>query len=171
MSNSESDTNFPTFRNLQELNGNWNVAFRPVYDTAREMTFRELDDWTQNDDPYIRYFSGTATYKMSFEYRAGAEKNVWLDLGTIHALADVTLNGQSFRTLWRPPYRVDISEALKEGYNTIEVTVTNCWLNRLIGDLQFGARKYTWVPYVDWNAETPLLPSGLIGPVTLLTRE
>lgn len=171
VSNSGSDTNFPTFRNLQELNGNWNVAFRPVYDTAREMTFRELDDWTQNDDPYIRYFSGTATYKMSFEYRAGAEKNVWLDLGTVHALADVTLNGQSFRTLWRPPYRGDISEALKEGYNTIEVTVTNCWLNRLIGDLQFGARKYTWVPYVDWNAETPLLPSGLIGPVTLLTRE
>lgn len=96
------------------------------------------------------------------------KKNVWLDLGTVHALADVTLNGQPFRTLWRPPYRVNISEVLKEGYNTIEVVVTNCWLNRLIGDLQFGARKYTWAPYVDWNAETPLLPSGLIGPVTLL---
>ena len=83
----------------------------------------------------------------------------------------MTLNGQPFRTLWRPPYRVNISEVLKEGYNTIEVVVTNCWLNRLIGDLQFGARKYTWAPYVDWNAETPLLPSGLIGPVTLLTGE
>ena len=171
VSNSGSDTNFPAFRKLQEINCNWNVTFHPVYDAAREMTFGELTDWTQNDDPYIRHFSGTATYKTNFEYRAGTEKNVWLDLGTVHALADVTLNGQPFRTLWRPPYRVNISEVLKEGYNTIEVVVTNCWLNRLIGDLQFGARKYTWAPYVDWNAETPLLPSGLIGPVTLLTGE
>ena len=143
------------------------MTFRPVYDAARETTFEELADWTTNDDPYIRYFSGTATYKTNFEYRADTGKNVWLDLGTVHALADVTLNGHSFRTLWRPPYRVDISKALKAGNNTIEIAVTNCWLNRLVGDSQSGARKHTWAPYVDWHAETPLLPSGLLGPVAL----
>lgn len=170
-SDSISDANFPVFRNLKELNGCWNVTFRPVYDTTRETIFGELTDWGLNDDPYIRYFSGTATYKTSFKYRTGSEKNIWLDLGAVYALADVTLNGQPFRTLWRPPYKVNISEALKEGDNTLEVAVTNCWLNRLVGDLQPGARKYTWAPYVDWNAETPLLPSGLIGPVTLQTDE
>lgn len=163
----EADANFPIFRKFQELNDGWNVTFLPVYDESRLMEFEELADWTKSSDPYVRYFSGTAVYKRSFEYSPDFEGAVWLDLGAVHAIADVTVNGQPFRTLWRPPYRVDISEALKEGDNTLEVAVTNCWLNRLVGDLQPGTRRYTWTPYIDWSAETPLLPSGLVGPVTL----
>lgn len=163
--------NFPAIRELQALNGGWNVTFRPVYDQVRHTKFGELADWTCNDDPYIRYFSGTAVYEKCFEYRSDSEGAVWLDLGTVHALAEVTVNGEPFPTLWRPPYRIDISETLKEGNNTLKVAVTNCWLNRLVGDLQPGARKNTWAPYVDWDAGTPLLPSGLVGPVKLLNGE
>ncbi len=69
---------------------------------------------------------------------------------------------------WKPPYRVDVSSALKPGRNRIEVRVTNMWPNRIIGDRQPNAtKKYAWLDYKPFKADTPLLDSGLLGPVKL----
>ena len=91
-----------------------------------------------------------------------------LDLGDVRELADVVVNKQPIATVWRPPYRVDITKALAAGNNTIGVRVTNLWVNRLIGDAQPGADKVTFTVSPPYTAGAPLRPSGLLGPVRLV---
>jgi hypothetical protein len=93
----------------------------------------------------------------------------------VHEVAEVTLNGQYLGILWRAPYRVDITDAVRRGPNDLRIQVTNLWPNRIIGDLQPGATKrYTWAPMVPvlkdftWKVDSKLLPSGLLGPVTVM---
>jgi hypothetical protein len=84
-------------------------------------------------------------------------------------LAEVTLNGKPVGIVWKPPFRVDVTEALKPGANRLEVKVVNLWVNRIIGDQQPGVtRKYTFTSQQFYNAGSPLLPSGLLGPVQFL---
>ena len=82
-------------------------------------------------------------------------------------VAEVSVNGRERHTLWKRPYRVDITSALKPGANRLEIRVTNLWPNRLIGDLQPGARKYTFTAREVYHADSPLLPSGMLGPVSV----
>jgi hypothetical protein len=96
---------------------------------------------------------------------------VWIDLGDVRNLAEVKVNGVSLGVVWHAPYRVDATRALKVGANKLEVTVTNAWVNRLIGDQQPGAKPYTFSVYKPYTADSPLVPSGLIGPVTLVRSE
>ncbi len=99
---------------------------------------------------------------------------VWLDLGDVKNLAEVTVNGKSLGVVWHAPYRVNITTALKSGRNELSVKVTNAWVNRLIGDEQPDAKvKYTFADVKPYKANSPLLPSGLLGPVKLYssTRE
>jgi hypothetical protein len=91
-----------------------------------------------------------------------------LDLGDVRELAEVSINGRPLGIAWHPPYRVDVTEAVKPGENTLEVKVTNLWVNRLIGDQQPGAKKYTFTVMPTYKADAPLRPSGLLGPVRLL---
>jgi hypothetical protein len=70
--------------------------------------------------------------------------------------------------LWKPPYRVDITKGMTDGDNLIEIRVANNWPNRLIGDKQPGRRKVAFAAYDPFNPDSPLQPSGLLGPVTLL---
>ena len=86
-------------------------------------------------------------------------------------LAEVTINGKNLGETWHAPYRVDISSALRAGTNEITIKVVNAWVNRLIGDEQPGATKYTFADVKPYKANSPLLPSGLLGPVTLLREE
>jgi hypothetical protein len=124
--------------------------------------------------PGIRYFSGLATYTRDITvpatWRAG--QALWLDLGQVNEVAQVTLNGQVVGTAWHAPYRLDIAGAAHAGRNRLEVKVANLWINRLIGDAQPamqkpGAPKITFTALPTYRADAPLRPSGLIGPVTL----
>ena len=120
----------------------------------------------------MKYFSGTGTYTKTIQapadwFRAGA--TLWLDLGDVKNIAEVTVNGKPLGTYWKAPFRVDVTSALKPGANTLEVKVINLWVNRLIGDQQEGvAKKYTYTAQQFYRADSPLLPSGLIGPVQVI---
>ena len=149
----------------------WDVAFDQKGGEKAVETFSVLNDWTTNSDPVVRYFSGTARYASSFTVPAGALEGLQeacLDLGTVHVMAELVVNGHNAGVLWRAPYvSPDVLPWLKEGENTIEINVTNLWVNRMIGDRQPGEAPVTRVRRF-YNAGDKLLPSGLLGPVKLI---
>ena len=86
-------------------------------------------------------------------------------------IAEVIVNGKNVGTVWKKPFRIDLTEALKAGRNTVQVKVTNLWVNRLIGDAQPGVTsKITFTTMPFYRADSPLLPSGLLGPVRVLSE-
>lgn len=158
---------------LAELRGPWQVRFQEGRGAPASASLNELASWSQNADPGIRYFSGTASYDQTFrveESWLNEGKEIWLNLGEVKELAEVFVNGRSLGVLWKHPYRVDITGAVKTGENKLEVRVTNLWVNRLIGDAQSETTQkitYTTMPF--YQANSPLRPSGLLGPVQLLS--
>jgi hypothetical protein len=155
---------------LGELSGAWSVAFEPGRNAPASATLPALSGLETQADPGIKYFSGLATYRKTFTLPKGAKRGhpLWIDLGAVHELAEVRVNGVAVGTAWHAPFRLDIGGAVKPGANTLEVRVANLWINRLIGDAQPGAKKVTWTALPTYRADAPLRPSGLIGPVTLL---
>ena len=150
------------FEKMAEINGPWEVEF-----PSKQVTFDKLISWPEDSDPAIKYFSGTATYRTEFQV-AKVNPDLYLDLGIVHSIAKVRVNGQDLGILWKLPYRVDVSSALKPGKNTLEVEVVNTWHNRLIGDKQPGVTKpETFTSCKVGAATTSLTPSGLLGPVTI----
>jgi hypothetical protein len=188
--------NFPGVAAVQELNGAWRVAFDPRWGGPAQVAFDTLEDWTARPENGIRHYSGIATYKRAFEVSAPLPKAgpVYLDLGVVRNVARVRLNGTDLGVVWTAPWRVDIAQALKSGANELEIEVANLWPNRLIGDAALPREKRfttTNVPTyesvlppdggLDFSAwgcvscaerrksgsPAALLPSGLLGPVTL----
>ena len=162
----------------ETLQGSWSVSF-PKDRGAPEGTvmFDQLESWTQRPEEGIQYFSGTASYRKSITLNAvrlKKNRHVVLDLGAVSHLAEVFVNDQPLGVLWNAPFRVDITDAAKAGVNTIEVRVTNVWKNRLIGDAKLPeAERTTWTAYPFYKNEpdAPLMESGLLGPVRLLSAE
>jgi hypothetical protein len=149
----------------------WDVALKPATGAAaKSLHFKDLQPLTASADPDTRYFSGISTYTSSFaapaNYKQGSPLVV--DLGNVGDLAEVLVNGKSVGTVWKFPYRVDISSAARRGANRIVVRVANLWKNRLIGDAQPGAVKTTFTTLPTYTADAPLRPSGLLGPVQVL---
>ena len=178
------------------LTGPWDLTFQAPVGVPPKTTFAGLFSWPEHPDAAIRYFSGTAIYRKSFdlpaEDRKTADRCLLLDLGRVEVIAEVMLNGKDLGILWKTPFQVDITAAARPGANDLEVRVTNLWPNRLIGDEQFpddvawdGARISAWpewmikgtprpvkerVTFTTWKhyqKESSLLPSGLLGPVTV----
>jgi hypothetical protein len=161
---------------LGPVDGDWKVAFPSNLGAPAEADFPSLISWTQSGDAGVKYFSGTATYRKQIEapkdwFKQGAK--VVLDLGTVKEIAEVKVNGKAVGgILWKPPFRVDVTQALKPGANQISVKVTNLWPNRMIGDLQPGVTQtVTWTDFRPFKADSPLLESGLLGPVTVWRSE
>jgi hypothetical protein len=133
--------NFPARQSAGELSGPWQVAFDPKWGgPAGPVEFASLANWTNRAEPGIKYYSGTAVYRRTFDLPPPGNKkqksDIWLDLGTVHALAEVWLNGKNLGVVWTAPWRVDIAPAVKPKGNRLEIKVTNVWANRLIGDEQ-----------------------------------
>lgn len=145
-----------------ELKGPWNVSF-----PGRSLTFETLISWTDHQDADIKYYSGSVTYSKRFQI-SNLKAQIHLDLGIVHAIAKVRVNGREVATLWKEPYTTDITAALRQGSNTLEVDVINSWHNRLVGDHQPGTKSTTFTTHNNYNAGTPLQPSGLLGPVRLI---
>jgi len=173
----------------QVIAGPWDVAFDPKWGGPEKVTFDQLDDWSKRAESGIKYYSGTAVYRKSFQAGKGP---ACLDLGKVAIMAEVTLNGRNLGILWKPPYRVDVTNALHDGENQLEIKVVNLWINRQIGDEQLpedserngdGTLKswpawladgkqsptgrFTFSSWRLWQKDDPLVESGLLGPVTI----
>lgn len=161
----------PREQQLLDLSKGWTLTFQPARGGPDAAVSADAGSWSDSADPRIRYFSGTGTYsrEVKLDRRLMSGARVWLDLGEVGELADVVVNGRPLRTLWKPPYRLEITEALLPGSNRIELRVTNLWVNRLIGDAQPGAEKLTQTAMPTYRPDAAPLPSGLIGPVRLVT--
>lgn len=155
---------------VTDVEGTWTVRFQAGRGAPAQATFNALTSWTEQADPGIKYFSGTATYDNAFELPTVIKNAIYLlDLGDVKNIAEVTINGKTVGTVWKKPFRIEITDALKAGRNTVQVRVTNMWVNRLIGDAQPGvASKITFTTLPFYRADSPLLPSGLLGPVRVL---
>jgi hypothetical protein len=161
----------PIEQQLAVIEGPWNVNFQEKRGPQAQVVFESLTPWNDNSDQGVKYFSGTGTYIRTIEapdgwFREGAQ--LWIDLGSVKNLAEVIVNGKSLGIVWETPFRVNATEALKQGENQLEIKVTNLWVNRLIGDQQPGVTKLTFTTMPFYRADSPLLPSGLLGPVTII---
>jgi hypothetical protein len=164
-----------TEKEVATVEGRWSVAFQSDRGAPARAAFDKLISYTENSDPGIRYFYGTAVYSKIINVPASAisrGSEMWLDLGDVKNLAEVEVNGKSLGVVWKKPFSVDVTNVLKVGVNNVQIKVTNPWVNRLIGDAQTGVSNkitYTTTPF--YKADSPLLPSGLLGPVKLLRRQ
>lgn len=160
--------NTPTFEERSTLDGPWEVAFEPSRGAPASIRFDSLTDWTTHPLEGIRHFSGYATYQKTFTAPA-TEGRVFLDLGAVKNLCEVRLNGADLGVWWSTPFRREITATLKPGPNTLEVKVVNLWCNRIIGDARLPpAQRLTRTNITRLTKDTPLEPSGLLGPVKLL---
>ena len=167
-------SNYPLVTPRSELTGTWEVSFDPKWGGPAKVVFDSLTDWAKRPENGIKYYSGTAVYRKQFNLAklpANGE-TLLLDLGEVHEVATVKLNGRELGVVWTRPARVDISGAVRPGENNLEISVVNLWPNRLIGDAALpAAKRFTETNIRKFVAATPLLPSGLLGPVTVQVRE
>lgn len=158
---------------VAQLTGTWNVAFQEGRGAPASTTMTKLASLTDQSEAGIRYFSGTSAYTKSFSVPTVKKGQTYvLDLGDVKNMAEVVVNGKNVGTVWKKPFRIDVTDALKAGSNTLEVKVTNLWVNRLIGDAQpatTAKTTFTTMPF--YQANSPLLPSGLLGPVQVLVQQ
>lgn len=168
---SSHKTTHPVETRLAVIDGPWNISFQPDRGAPVQVVFDKLTSWSDHADSGIRYFSGTASYTKAIQVSPGwfqEGSQIWIDLGVVKNLAEVAVNGKSLGIIWKKPFRINVTGALNPGGNTLEIKVTNLWVNRLIGDRQPGiSHKYTYTTLEFYKQDSPLLSSGLLGPVTI----
>lgn len=183
------------------VGGPWTVRFGGNGDTAGPTTvvWSGLRSWAEVEEPAIRYYSGTGVYESAVEVPAealGRGRRWVLDLGRVEVMARVTVNGRLVGTLWKPPYVVDITRAIRRGSNLLRIEVVNLWPNRLVGDEQLEedsdrrpdgtltgwpewlmagqpspTGRLTFTSWRLWKRTDALLPSGLLGPVEVRAEQ
>ena len=187
-----SRRNFPPRTFVARIQGPWSVSFDPKWGGPDSVTFRKLDDWSKRHEEGVRYYSGIAVYRKVFDLPKGVgEKGMsglLLDLGTVRNIARVRLNGRDLGVVWTAPWQVDITDAVRQQGNALEIEVANLWPNRLIGDARLPddgivdgrwpdwllkaqprtSGRYSFTTYGYYKKDSPLVSSGLLGPVTLL---
>lgn len=163
--------NYPEAKALLTLDTPWSVTFQPERRGPQEpQTFQTLTDWAKSDNEAIRYYSGIANYTNSFTLESVPQEPLYVDLGRVMVMAKVYVNDQYAGGAWTYPYRVNVADYLKAGSNTIRVEVVNNWMNRLIGDQRLPEdQRKTWTSVNPWHANSTLQPSGLMGPVRLIS--
>ncbi len=195
----EKDTYTPLSRDQQEtgdqsLEGPWTVSFDPHWGGPGSVVFEELTDWTRRPEEGIRYYSGIATYSKTFDLSSDINRDkgnrIYLNLGKVKVMARIRLNGKDLGVVWCAPWQVEITKALKTGGNRLEIDIANLWPNRMIGDenepfdgvvdnkwpqwllngTERPTKRYTFTTYRFYRKGDPLLPSGLLGPVRIITR-
>lgn len=161
--------NFPTFQTVGKITKPWTVTFDPkLGGPDSPVLFEKLEDWIKRPELEIKNYSGSAVYRNEFDLPEEAKgKKLCLDLGWLSSLARVKLNGKDLGVVWCKPWRVDISSAVKDKDNKLEIEVTNTWINRLLADEKLPEeQRITWTASKAIRAQVPL-SAGLLGPVSL----
>ena len=157
---------------LTTVDGPWDLSFESNLGAPSMITVDKLASWSDSTDEGVKYFSGKGTYTKTIEAPSewfASGESVSIDLGEVKNLAEVSVNGKPLGILWKTPYRVDVTHALKPGKNTIEIRVTNAWVNRIIADRQPNVTKtYTFTSPKFYKADSKLVASGLLGPVKVI---
>ena len=157
---------------IATVEGPWDLSFQPDRGAPAKITLDKLESWSDSADEGVKYFSGTGTYTKTIQappdwFKQGTHLSI--DLGEVKNLAEVSVNGKPLGIRWKTPYRVDVTNVLKPGANTLEIKVTNPWVNRIIGDRQPNVTKtYTFTSPKYYKANSRLVPSGLLGPVQII---
>lgn len=187
----DGETNFATTNVLATLDSPWEVSFDPAWGGPEKATFNTLTDWSRNSDPGIKYYSGTAVYKQNFDMPETSRKHIYMNLGKVKNIARVWLNGKDMGIVWTTPWQVEITGTVKEKDNELKIEVINLWANRLIGDellpddgIQNGqwpkwllngetrkSGRYTFATQRHYTKDSPLLESGLMGPVQIIENK
>jgi hypothetical protein len=182
------EKNFADLKPIAQIKGPWHVSFDPKWGGPKNVDFEKLIDWTQRPEEGIKFYSGMAVYKNTFDVAKEPTRDLYLDLGEVNCMARVRLNGKDLGVVWTAPWRVNISNMVKEKENLLEITVANLWANRLIGDEQYAddgvkdgqwpdwllegkprtSDQYTFTTKKYYTTASPLQKSGLIGPITIL---
>jgi hypothetical protein len=172
-SGATQDAEIKTVPASQEIGGAWTVTFPPKWGAPAQIILDRLMSLSESTNEGVKYFSGTATYTKTFVWSpavkdGGNKSAVCLDLGDVQVMAQVKLNGHDLGILWKPPFQVDITDAMKPGDNVLEIRVADLWPNRMIGDAALPEpERFTWSSYEPFTKDTPLPKSGLLGPVTI----
>ncbi len=180
-----------------DVTGAWELAFDPAWGGPAHLKLDQLVSLSEHPDPAVKYYSGSIIYhkKIQIPPQKNRKSRLFLDLGRVEVMAEVSLNGKSAGLLWKPPFCLDVTEFVQPGENDLTVKVVNLWPNRLIGDEQLAedsprnpdgtlkqwpqwllenkpspVGRFTFTTWSTWKKDDPLPPSGLIGPVRLRTR-
>jgi hypothetical protein len=157
---------------IATVEGPWDLSFQADRGAPTKITLDRLTSWSDSADEGVKYFSGTGTYTKTIHAPADWFKRgtrLSIDLGEVKNLAEVSVNGKPLGIVWKTPYRVDVTDVMKADANTVEIKVTNPWVNRIIGDRQPNVTKtYTFTSPKYYKADSKLVPSGLLGPVQII---
>lgn len=165
------EANYPAPLRTQEATGEWDVTFESAFKTPSPVRMATLDNLSDNANDSIRYFSGTATYTTTVNLdRAGRGEHMFMAFDNVGTMAKVYINGKYAGGVWTAPYRLDVTDFVKDGRNDVRVEVVNTWVNRIVGDMNLPENQRDIYLYVNHlNAKTPLPPSGIIGKVKFET--
>lgn len=173
----------------------WTVAFPGSAGSSPHPTQQHVTDTLWTDASGTRFYSGEVRYATNFRAaRLNAGEHLvlkfadgkpipdtqapgkpgmraWLE-PPIREAAIVKVNGKTVGDLWHPPYELDVTNAIKPGENSIEISVFNTAINELAGQ---PPRDYTALKakygdrfqMQDMNNLQPV-PSGIVGPVHLV---
>ena len=151
------------------------IIFHPINsDRIDSISISEFRSFTEFSNPDIKYFAGTACYQIDFNLDPGYLSNcesVFLKFGDLDATAVVRLNNQVLGSIWMPNTMLSANKLLKEK-NHLEISLATTCRNRIIGDLiEYGTLKniFNSAPMGSFlNKDSPLKPSGMIGPLQLI---
>lgn len=165
------EANYPAPLRTQEATGEWDVTFESAFKTPSPVRMATLDNLSDNANDSIRYFSGTATYTTTVNLdRAGRNEHMFMAFDNVGTMAKVYINGKYAGGVWTAPYRLDVTDFVKNGNNDVKVEVVNTWVNRIVGDMNLPeSERETYLFVNHLNAKTPLPPSGIIGKVKFET--
>jgi hypothetical protein len=178
-----SQVTIPPLPGVMMLDTDWTVDFASPAGAPPRLSLPRVGPWTQQAAPELKSFAGTGTYRRSFAlpegWRARAQR-IELDLGRLWAIGEVTVNGQPLGVVWTPPFRVDVTNALRDGVNEVVVDVVGTWHNRLVGEARGLVPRWTKTNVTQsqrglgrelqvgpWKNLDPI-EAGLFGPVRLI---